>query len=204
MGVGRGHTKCHKVKWHWVSRFSIRKWMWEFLVFWGQLLHVWHFTHTTHKQFWDTRSASQNSVQLNPTQCWHCLPVNSITSYKTSVLLDCLSSFICLFHVQVVTYTPDLLVTHCSVQFSPVAQLCLSLWDPMDCSTPGLPVHHQFQEFTQTHVHWVSDAIQPSHPLWSPSPPTFNLSQHQGLFQWASSSHQVAKVLEFQLQHQSF
>ena len=74
----------------------------------------------------------------------------------------------------------------------------------MDCSTPGLPVHHQLQEFTQTHVHWVGDVIQPSHPLSSPSPPVFHLSQHQGLFHWVSSSHQVAKVLEFQLQHQSF
>ena len=73
----------------------------------------------------------------------------------------------------------------------------------MDCSTPSLPVHHHFPEFTQTHVHWVSDAIQPSHPLSSPSPPAFRLSQHQSLFQWVSSSHQVAKVLEFQLQHQS-
>ena len=72
----------------------------------------------------------------------------------------------------------------------------------MDCSTPGLPVHHQPLEFTQTHVHWVGDAIQPPHPLLSPSPPTFNLSQHQGLFKWVSSLHQVAKVLEFQLQHQ--
>ena len=74
----------------------------------------------------------------------------------------------------------------------------------MDCSTPGLPVHYQLQELTQTHFHWISDAIQPSHPLSSPSPPAFNLSQHWGLFQWVSSSHQVAKVLEFQLQHQSF
>ena len=74
----------------------------------------------------------------------------------------------------------------------------------MDCSTPGFPVHHQLPELTQTHVHRVGDAIQPSHPLSAPSPPTFNLSQHQGLFQWVSSSHQVAKVLEFQLQHQSF
>ena len=89
-------------------------------------------------------------------------------------------------------------------QFNSVAQLCLTLCDPMDCSTPGLPVHHQFPEFTQTHVHWVGDAIQPSHPLSSPSLPTFNLSQHQGLFKWVSSLHQVAKVLEFQLQHQSF
>ena len=87
-------------------------------------------------------------------------------------------------------------------QFSSVTQSWLTLFDPMDCSTPGLPVHHQVPEFTQTHVHWVSDAIQPSHPLSSPSP-AFNLSQHQGLFKWVSSSHQVAKVLDFQLQHQS-
>ena len=78
------------------------------------------------------------------------------------------------------------------------------LQELVDCSMPGLPVHHQLLELTQTHVHWVSDAIQPSHPLSSPSPPTFNLSQHQGLFKWVSSSHQVAKVLEFQLQYQSF
>ena len=74
----------------------------------------------------------------------------------------------------------------------------------MDCSTPGLPVHHQLPEITQTHVHWVSDAIQSCHPLASPSPPTFNLSQHQGLFKWVSSLHQVVKILEFQSQHQSF
>ena len=69
----------------------------------------------------------------------------------------------------------------------------------MNRSTPGLPVHHQLLEFTQTHVHWVGDAIQPSHPLLSPSPPAFNLSHYQGLFKWVSSSHQVAKILEFQL-----
>ena len=74
----------------------------------------------------------------------------------------------------------------------------------MDSSMPGLPVHHQLPEFTQTHIHWVGDAVQPSHPLSSPSPPAFNLSQHQGLFQWVSSLHQVAKVFGFQLQHQSF
>ena len=74
----------------------------------------------------------------------------------------------------------------------------------MDCSIPGHTVHHQLLEFTQTHVHRVSDAIQPSHPLSAPSTPAFNLSQHQGLFKWVSSSHQVAKVLELQLQHQSF
>ena len=86
-----------------------------------------------------------------------------------------------------------------SVQFSSVAQLCPTLCDPMNRSTPGLPVHHQLPEFTKTHVHWVSDAIQPSHPLSSPSPPAPNASQHQSLSQWVNSSHEVAKVLEFQL-----
>ena len=90
------------------------------------------------------------------------------------------------------------------VQFSSVTQSCPTLCDPMNCSTPGLPVHHQLPEFTQTHVHRVGDAIQPCHPLSSPSPPDFNFSQHQGLFQWVRSSHQVAKVLDFELQHQSF
>ena len=83
-----------------------------------------------------------------------------------------------------------------SVQFSSVAQSCPTLCDPMNCSTPGLSVHHQHPEFTQTHVHRVSDAIQPSHHLSSPSPPAPNPSQHQSLFQWVSSSHEVAKVLE--------
>ena len=89
-------------------------------------------------------------------------------------------------------------------QFSSVAQSCLTLCDPMDCSTPGFPVHHQLPELSQTHIHWIGDAIQPSHPLSSPFPFTFILSQHQGLFQWISSLHQVAKVLEIQLQYQSF
>ena len=84
-------------------------------------------------------------------------------------------------------------------QFSSVAQSCLTLCNPMDCSIPGFPVHHQLLEPIQTHAHWVGDAIQPSHPLSSPSSPAFNLSQHQGLFQWVSSSHQVAKVLQFRL-----
>ena len=89
------------------------------------------------------------------------------------------------------------------LQFSLVAQSCLTLCNPMDCSTPGFSAHPQLLKLTQTYVHWVSDAIQPSHPLMSPSP-AFNLSQLQILFQGVSSSHQVAKVLEFQLQHQSF
>ena len=86
-----------------------------------------------------------------------------------------------------------------SDQIRSVAQSCPNLCDPMNRSTPGLPIHHQLPEFTQTHVHRVSDAIQPSHPLSSPSPPAPNPSQHQSLFQWVNSSHEVAKVLEFQL-----
>jgi len=85
-----------------------------------------------------------------------------------------------------------------SLQFSSVTQSCLTICDPINHSTPGLPVHHQLPEFTQTHIHWVSDAIQPSHPLLSSSPPAPNPSQHQSLFQWVSSSHELAKVLEFQ------
>ena len=87
---------------------------------------------------------------------------------------------------------------HCQ-SVSSVTQLCPTLCDPMNHSTPGLPVHHHLPEFTQTHVHWVGDAIQPSHPLSSPSPPAPNPSQHQSLFQWVNSSHEVAKVLDFQL-----
>ena len=90
-----------------------------------------------------------------------------------------------------------------SVQFSSVAQSCPTLCDPMNCKMPGLPVHHQLSEFTQTHIHWVSDDIQASHPLSSPCPPAPNPSQHQSLFQWVNSSHEVAKVLEFQLHHHS-
>ena len=86
-----------------------------------------------------------------------------------------------------------------SDQIRSVTQSCLTLCDPMNRSTPGLPVHHQLPEFTETHIHWVSDAIQPSHLLSSPSPPAPNPSQHHSLFQWVNSSHEVAKVLEFQL-----
>ena len=85
-----------------------------------------------------------------------------------------------------------------------VAKSCPTLHNPMDCSMSGFPVLHYFLEFAQTHVHWVSDAIQISHPLLPPSPLALNLSQQQGLFQWVSSLHQVAKVLELQLQYQSF
>ena len=87
-------------------------------------------------------------------------------------------------------------VSGCSSVSSVQSPSCVWLCDPMDCSTPGFPVHYQPLEFTQTHVHWVGDAIQPSRPLLSPSPPAFNLAQHQGLFKWIRSLHQVAKLLE--------
>ena len=89
-------------------------------------------------------------------------------------------------------------------QFSSVAQSCPTLCSPMNRSTPGLPVHHQLPEFIQTQVHRVGDAIQPSHPQLSPSPLAPNPSQHQSLFQWVNSSHEVAKELKFKPQHQSF
>ena len=92
----------------------------------------------------------------------------------------------------------------CCFQFSSVAQSCPTLCYPMNRSTPGFPVHHQLPELTQIQAHRVSDAIQPSHPWSSPSPPAPNPSQHQSLFQWVNSSHEVAKVLEFQLKHHSF
>ena len=126
-------------------------------------------------------------------------PLLSMSTMSTAIALILVTMTFCLKYY--ISYFTVLLSF--SFQFSPVAQLCPTL-RPHDHSTPVLPVHHQLPEFTQTHVHWVSDAIQPSHPLLSPSPPALNLSQHQGLFKWVSSLHQVAKVLEFQLQHQSF
>ena len=113
-----------------------------------------------------------------------------------------LPPFLLNLHQQSCVHSPYLLSSH--VKFSSVRSLSHVQLFVMNHGMPGLPVHHQPLEFTQTHVHWVSDAIQPSHPLSSPSPPALNLSQHQGLFKWVSSSHQVAKVLEFQLQNQSF
>ena len=95
-------------------------------------------------------------------------------------------------------------IYYINIQFSSVTQSCPTLCDPMNRSTPGLPVHHHLPEFTQNYVHRVRDAIQPSHPRPTPSPRVPNPSQHQSLFQWVNSSHVVAKVLEVQLQHHSF
>ena len=123
--------------------------------------------------------------------CWEWLPLTVQRERKAG---EVIKGYAKIFQ--------KILKTIISVQFSSITESCPTLCDPMDCSTPGLPVHHQLPEFTQTHILSVRDAIQPSHPLSSPSPPALNLSHHQGLFKWVSSSHQVAKVLEFQLQHQ--
>ena len=137
----------------------------------------------------------------------HCFNGISISSNQLLYFLDielCWTSMV----AQTVKNLPAMLETQVQSlkkgyaslsQFSSVAQSCPTLWDPMNHSTPGLPVHHQRPEFTQTHAHQVSDAIQPSHPLLSPSPLAPNPSQHQSLFQWVNSSHEVPKVLEFQL-----
>ena len=106
--------------------------------------------------------------------------------------------------IWVCVLSDDFSCHHYISPISSVAQPCLTLCDPMNRSKSGPPVHHQLPEITQTHAHWGNDAIQPSHPLSSPSPPAFNISQHQGLFKWVRSLHPVAKILEFQFQHQSF
>ena len=123
--------------------------------------------------------------------CWISLNFSPIAFEKFLYFFVCAWSDFCYFLMLNQSFS--------SVQFSSVTQSCLTLCDPMNHSTPGLPVCHQLPEFTQTHVHRVSSAIQLSHPLSSPSPPAPNPSQHQGLFQWVNSLHQVAKVLEFQL-----
>ena len=135
--------------------------------------------------------------QLCPTLCdpMNCsLPGSSICGIFQARVLDWVAIS---FSIKVNWHF--LSIMYNSAQFNSVAQSCPTLCDPMNRSTPGLPVHQQLPEFTQTHVHRVRDVIQPSHPLSSPSPPALNPSQHQSLFQWVNSSHQVAKVPEFQL-----
>ena len=152
---------------------------------------------------------------------WLQIPTNSVRSFP---FLHTLSSIYCLqiFFLNDGYSDQCGVILHCSFDLVPqhystsvipgelpllpapaaccsVTQSCPTLYDPMDCSTPGFPFLHRLLEFAQTHVHWVGDAIQPSHLLLPTSPPAFNLSQHQGLFQWISSSHQVAQVLELQL-----
>ena len=122
-------------------------------------------------------------------------------SHPESYNFEVLHSFLCHMYLKRVPWWCSLRLFQ---SVSSIAQLCQTLCNPINCSTWGLPVHHRLLEFTKTHIYRVSDAIQPSHPLMSPAPPAPNPSQHQSLFQWVNSSHEVAKVLEFQLQHQSF
>ena len=147
-----------------------------------------------------TRSFHPSLLTLGSTDSWY---LNKCGSFWPRILHQILVIFTQHLHALLQQYLGDhYTITSpqlSSVQFSSVTQSCPTLCDPMNCSTPGLPVHHHLPEFTQTHMHRVSDAIQPSHPLSSPSPPAPNPSQHQSLLQWVNSSHEVAKVLEFQL-----
>ena len=134
---------------------------------------------------------------------WNTVEVNTVLVVPGAAL-SCSWFIVALFCIMFPLSVFPLRATISSVRFSSVSQSCPTLCDPMNCSTPGLPVHHQLLEFTQTRVHRVSYAIHPSHPLLSPSSPAPNPSQHQSLFQWVNSLHEVAKVLEFQLQPHSF
>ena len=157
----------------------------------------------------DSSHHSQLSIKLQLGVFWRSrLWVTPITRWSRekmfllypAYIADLGAKWICCFKpLYLGWFLVDKQIIGTSDQIRSVAQLCPTLCDPMNRSTPGLPVHHQLPEFTQTHVHRVSDAIQPSHLLSSPSPPAHNPSQHQSLFQWVNSSHEVAKVLEFQL-----
>ena len=142
-------------------------------------------------------ASSEHSIPTLPWAMWHSLLLFSI-QMAAQLWFWCVY-FICPHAAIMYSLGIRPFSTYFHLQFSSVAQSSPTLCDPMNRSTPGLPVHHQLPEFTQTHVHWVSDTIQPSHPLSSPSPPAPNPSQHQSLFQWVNSSHEVAQVLEFQL-----
>ena len=158
----------------------------------------------SHVQLFATPWTAARQASLSFSISWSVLKLMSIKSVMPSshLILWCPLLLLPWSLLKSVTFPMSQL--YASVQFTSVAQSCPTLCDPMDCSTPGFPVHHQLPELAQTHVHQVDDVTQPSHPLFSSSPPAFNLSQHQGLFKWVSSLHQVAKLLEFQLQHQSF
>ena len=145
---------------------------------------------------WTVGNEAPLSMEFSRQEYWSGLPstspgASSPPRNRTPVLLHQGRFF--------TTWTTQEALLNSSAQVSSAAQSCPTLCDPMNCNTLGLPVHHQLLEFTQTHVHRVGDVIQPSHPLSSLSPPAPNSSQHQSLFQWVNSLHEVAKVLEFQL-----
>ena len=147
----------------------------------------------------------QGSLKLHTKMQTHTHPSEMLATHLDIIQIS-LGRKVCRLeekHTHTHTHTHTILIHSLFPPLSCV-QSCQTLCDPMDCSTPGSPVLHYHPEFTQTHVHWLSDAIQQSQPLSFPPPPAFNLSQHQSLFQLVGSSHQVVKVLERQLQHQSF
>ena len=170
-------------------------------------MHLWHNAIWTNHT-WNTQqlhvASGYNIWQYSPRQiCTRIYVQNVNYTFWTYLFLNALG--LCCY-AQAFSSCGRQILNHWTTREDPlsnqirsVAQSCPTFCDPMNCSTPGLPVHHQLPEFTQTHVHRVSDAIQPSHPLSSPSLLAPNPSQHQSLFQWVNSSHEVAKVLEFQL-----
>ena len=169
---------------------------------WVKLLLLWPPLQLLGKLKMSVRSVT-DSIYIGPSNIWlfssdricaFLVRVFQNTLYLLPVDIYNLSHYVVWAHVLCGKST-DLVSVY--IRFSSVTQSCPTLCDPMDCSLPGLPDHHQLPEFTQTHVHWISDAIQPSHSLSSPPPPAFNLSQYQDLFQWVRSSHQLAKVLDY-------
>ena len=150
---------------------------------------------------WEFRGIHNNMKDLFTWQTQSAKHIDEGTSASWEVLATDQDTHSCVFPLAQLCVSQGSFIfgTKSTYQIRSVAQSCPTVCDPMNHSTPGLPVHHQLPEFTQTHIHWVNDAIQPSHPLSSPSPLAPNPSQHQSLFQWVISSHEVAKVLEFQL-----
>ena len=162
------------------------------------LNHVWLFATP-----WIVACQTPSSIGFSRQEHWSGLPFPSPGDLSYPRIKHISPALAGRFFTTEPLGKPHLGCSCCSCCCS-VAKMCLTLCNTMVCSVPGVPVLHYFTEFAQTYVHRVSDTIQPSQPLSPPSPPALNLSHHQGLFQWVSSSHQVAKGLEFQLQHQSF
>ena len=182
----------------WVAISFSSAWKWKVKV--KSISRVWLFVTP-----WTAAYQAPQSMGFSRQEYWSGVPLPSPVKSLSYMFKSKIDTFIWYQHItQVVEMIFSYKLYNKGVQLSSVAQSCPTLCDPMNHSTPGLPVHQQLPEFTQTHVHWVCDAIQPFHLLSSLSPPAPNPSQHQGLFPWVNSSHEVAKVLEFQLQHQSF
>ena len=196
------HFSC----WNFKS-YNVLNTLWTFYVFLVRHNALFHVNYAVLFYVWEKRNLNiywcfYKEHENKIFQTKHCLfhfflrkTILPLLDKSDDLYQHFLASFSPLGH----SFATQINQTISSVQFSSVAQSCLTLCDPMNCSTPSLPVHYQLPEFTQTHSHWVHDAIQPFHPLSSPFPLAPNPSQHQSLFQWVNSSHEVATVLEFQL-----